>query len=307
MKGLFSGLVFLWLVAFILLASIYFLLHKYDKAIVPQTLKVPNTTDSTSVPRKRSLKPEKIEIDTIKDDIKNCRGVSQKFESGGWFSSGYSVQYHICQEDYEFDKNHRMQLNPSTFSYGSLFTSKTASAINLLKDKFLVLKKDENLNELDLIKTIVESVQNIPYTLVHNGKHDDVRHSYLVNYHDMLRFRMPGGNWNQVGGCVENAEPFGVLGPLEVAYHHMADCDSRTLFLFSVLKSIGYDVVILNSDVEMHSILGVNLQNLKSLFGSAQFKDSSSGKTYTVWETTTNVDPGVYRNFRQKNWYIASY
>ncbi len=70
-----------------------------------------------------------------------------------------------------------------------------------------------------------------------------------------------------------------IYSPVEFIDKFKGDCDTRTVFLYTVLKRYKYDVVILNSDVYGHSILGVNISS------SGRYK-YHNGKRYYTWETT---------------------
>ena len=71
----------------------------------------------------------------------------------------------------------------------------------------------------------------------------------------------------------------GVYSPLEFMSKFKGDCDSRTVFLYTALKRYNYDVVILNSELYRHSILGVIISS------SGRYK-YYNGKRYYTWETT---------------------
>ena len=72
-------------------------------------------------------------------------------------------------------------------------------------------------------------------------------------------------------------------------------------FFIQSLKKFGYDVIILNSDVYGHSILGLNI------LSSGRYK-SYLGKRYYTWETTSegwmlgDLPPDVSN---MSNWYVA--
>ena len=72
----------------------------------------------------------------------------------------------------------------------------------------------------------------------------------------------------------------GLFTPVEFMTHYYGDCDTRTLFLYSILKYWGVEVVILGSDLYAHSMLGVNLPS------SGKYKNYL-GKRYYFWETTS--------------------
>jgi|GEM_PF-4948495 len=297
-----------WVLAILVLISIFYFLHENDKLFVPQSLHVPDSIDTMSVPRStKPTDPEVADIDSVRlDSTIECRKKFMTLSSTRYLLMKKSITYFVCEEMYNQDVTHRSSLSGGGSSlYNKLLTKENWQISNEIASKFTQLAKDEDLDQLELIKIIVNTVQEIPYTLVHPFRHDEVSGGIFSRIHNRLSFTNPGGEWGFVGGCAESVEPFGVFSPLEVAYHHMADCDSRTLFLFAVLRSIGYDVVILNSDVEGHSILGVNLQNLASFFGNAGLVDKKSNKKYLVWETTSEMDPGFYPQFNVDDWYIA--
>ena len=58
------------------------------------------------------------------------------------------------------------------------------------------------------------------------------------------------------------------------------DCDTRTLFLYGLLKHEGYDVVIFGSEKYRHSILGIDLPILAPNYKWV------NGTKYYLWETT---------------------
>lgn len=93
----------------------------------------------------------------------------------------------------------------------------------------------------------------------------------------------------------------GVYSPLEFMSKFKGDCDSRTVFLYTALKRYNYDVVILNSELYAHSILGVNISS------SGRYK-YYNGKRYYTWETTNRgwrlgMLPPDYSNMNY--WHVA--
>ena len=72
----------------------------------------------------------------------------------------------------------------------------------------------------------------------------------------------------------------GLFAPVEFMSKYYGDCDTRTLFLYAILKEWGFDVVILGSDFYKHSMLGVNLP-----YKGGAYK-TYLGKRYYFWETT---------------------
>lgn len=83
---------------------------------------------------------------------------------------------------------------------------------------------------------------------------------------------------NNPNSC-EGKVPFGVKAPGELIGNLKGDCDTRTLFLYTILSHFGYDVVILNSEYYKHSIIGLNAPSI------GIFK-VIGGVRYFIWETT---------------------
>jgi hypothetical protein len=78
----------------------------------------------------------------------------------------------------------------------------------------------------------------------------------------------------------EPFQKFGIKTPAEFLRNLKGDCDTRTLFLFGLLKKAGYDVAIYGSDYYGHSVLGINL-NIE-----APHYKIYNNKKYYLWEVT---------------------
>ena len=72
----------------------------------------------------------------------------------------------------------------------------------------------------------------------------------------------------------------GIYTPVEFMAYYQGDCDTRTVFLYTVLKKYNYDVVILDSEAYKHSMIGINISS------SGKYK-YYNGKRYYTWETTS--------------------
>lgn len=171
---------------------------------------------------------------------------------------------------YQFDKN------------------KLKSIYDLLSN----IKDENNLERLVFLEVIVSMVQNLDYTLILEQNCDDIYSSGLKELIDMI---------NSGIEC-KSPHAFGIKTPTEFLATLDGDCDTRTLALYTILKHFDYDVVILNSDAYMHSMLGVNIDGVSGAFKTYR------GKKYYFWETT-NIDyPIGYlpRNIgNTNNWYVA--
>jgi hypothetical protein len=145
--------------------------------------------------------------------------------------------------------------------------------------------QEYNLIQSDVLNMTVSMVQNIPYTLIHNGSHLDIEAaekknggSFINGYH-----KNPNNNPYErdlFGGCQSNVEPCGVYSPAEFASHLRGDCDTRTVFLYTLLKNMNFDVAIANGPG--HSMLVTS--NLPKN-PAAKFL-IYKGQKYYFWETT---------------------
>ncbi|MCB0634414.1 MAG: hypothetical protein R2824_02455 [Saprospiraceae bacterium] len=156
--------------------------------------------------------------------------------------------------------------------------------------------RSKKLDRAGAAEFVVASIQNIPYTLVHDHSHEAVQ-----NPQTFIDLGAPAGQANklsqkfkelhqnigslhplaQPGGCLENID-YGMVTPIEMYINKMGDCDSRSTALYLVLKKLGYDVIMLGSDVHQHALLGLNLPGAN--YGNVFY--TYRGKKYYIWETT---------------------
>lgn len=133
--------------------------------------------------------------------------------------------------------------------------------------------RSRNLNREQFAQMVVTCVQDIPYALVHQGTCDEFDRMApgLVSDHNRKTCQ-PGIR-------------FGVQGPAEFMYNLKADCDTRALFLYTVLRHFGYDTAVLISNHYSHSVLG-----LAQPAASSSYVEQS-GHRYYAWETTATGFP----------------
>lgn len=151
--------------------------------------------------------------------------------------------------------------------------------------------KEEKLDTKEFADMIVTSIQNIPYTLVHEFSHkeaDEMWGGYISEYHE------------EGGPCLDKIK-FGLQSPVEFMANAKGDCDTRSVYLYLILTYFDYDVVVLASDVYGHAILGI-AGNYKGKY--VKYK----GTKYFGWETTaTGYSPGMmaadYGNMN--HWYVS--
>lgn len=130
------------------------------------------------------------------------------------------------------------------------------------------IQENKTLSQKEKLEAIITSVQEIPYYLIHENSCsiDASRSSFSRDYHSK----------NQP--C-ESSKKFGLALPSEFSANFKGDCDTRSLYLFMVLKMLGYDAAILISEAYAHAILGINIP------GQGKYI-RHRGKKYLTVETT---------------------
>ena len=166
------------------------------------------------------------------------------------------------------------QMNPEglTSFWGELYAQmaqESGPKLDLILDAFYQIYLQQPMSAELFAEMVVSCIQNIPYALVFQDPCQAPE-----NYQGWVQELL-----NECPDCCLGDQPFGLQTPLGFMQNLKGDCDTRTVFLFSVLSAFNYDVAILNSDVYRHSILGLNLPS------AGQYK-LFQGKKYLVWETT---------------------
>lgn len=208
------------------------------------------------------------------------------------------LAFELCTEVAKKAGAYRKTL-PYTSEQGiySALADNDSAALHPLVARFRQTLKARDMNYLDGLRFVVGAIQAIPYTLVLNNNPVyrcpcSMGGTY---YEDDCRVR------SDRRGCCNDVEPYGVYSPLEFALRKTGDCDTRTLFAYAVLSALNYDITILNSDAEGHSILGV--YSPKAL-GNGAFIRGKNGKKYYIWELTGPANPGIYTyNSSIDSWY----
>lgn len=163
--------------------------------------------------------------------------------------------------------------------YKNLLDQNTTYLDNVISEYKAIIKK-KNLDETAAADMIVTSVQNIPYCLVHDLTHKQAEISF-------------GGfitEWHQKGGACLELIKYGLQSPTEFMGNFMGDCDTRSVMLYHVLNSLGYNTVIMTSDEYGHAIIGIS----GNYRGKSKVHD---GLKYYAWETTyPGYEPGVLSN-----------
>ncbi len=148
--------------------------------------------------------------------------------------------------------------------------------------------KKYQLNYRQFAEMVMASVQEIPYVLVHPETCYKAKQwgGFMSTYHEEGKECLPEIR-------------FGLTSPTEFLYNFKGDCDTRTVFLYTILAHFGYDVAIFVSNT--HCLLGIHLPNVYGDYLTYK------GKKYFFWETTAKgFVPGVLPNeFKNDFWNIA--
>jgi hypothetical protein len=197
----------------------------------------------------------------------------------------HQIEFRIHKLDLKKSENNRItsdRVDITNFNdYGNILYSKLFyHDKKLLKDLINKLKleiKKNNLDYFDAIELVCSSIQYIPYTLIlgDNGK-CPCKLSF-GNFSAYCRVQSDGR------GCCSQILPFGVYSPLEFACLKTGDCDTRALLAYTFLKDMGFDIAVMVSEKESHSVLGIYLPNA----GNYSYGTNQNGKKYALWELTS--------------------
>jgi hypothetical protein len=134
-----------------------------------------------------------------------------------------------------------------------------------LQDSIIAFANKNGLQKADLIYTIVSMVQDIQYNYILQDDSCAVHQDFP---------------------CL-GMESYGILPPVSFMYTLSGDCDTRTVLLFTILKNLGYDPIIVNSAQYGHSMLAVDIPSEGDYF-------IHKGRKFYFWETTaTGWGPGM--------------
>ncbi len=223
-------------------------------------------------------------------------------------SNRLRFNYQICDSSYYICKSLRENLR---LKYNEVRNEHFLTAQNdlpFLQPFISQLRDSINIRKLSKLNAaiyVVSFIQHIPYTLVHGNSHSEMEDfkfyqsqfgfnkaqakamaANIRRLHYSMKHIVP---LDQVGGCAEETNPNGYFSPVEFLYHHMGDCDTRTLLLHTILKELGFDILELVSDHYGHAILAINLD---IPYGLHHFM--YLGKKYYLWETTDVHLPGIH-------------
>lgn len=160
--------------------------------------------------------------------------------------------------------------------YLSAASKRDSASLTHLYSEMNTLGYNYKLTRKGFAEMLITLVQDIPYTLIVDSNCDPslYRDNFIRKY-------------LQEGKQCYGYQRFGLLNPAEFTGTLLGDCDTRTLFLYTLFKHFDYDVIILGSQKYGHSILGINLPY-------HGIHKKVEGKSYFVVETTAQgMYPGI--------------
>lgn len=232
--------------------------------------------DSITIFPNDTIKNEE-KIDTVQENK-----IDFVWEWVDYKSKKHKINFQLPES--AIDKINRIRDNISIgyfFSDTKLYSDLATSSkpyVNVLVEKMKVDMKNKEINGYqEVMDYVVSSIQYIPYTLVD----DEFRCpcNFGGVYYKNQCEPLPKGN-----GCCNNIKPFGVFAPAEFLIKKTGDCDTKALFAFLILKSLGYDVAVIVGSVGdgYHAMLGVSTP--KPVVRTSYV--SHNGKIYYPWEVT---------------------
>lgn len=195
--------------------------------------------------------------------------------------TAYVLIFKVKKNDYLFSKSQR--INSENYS-GALYAEMFMTDNRFLEDMINSYKgiiQNKGLNPYESLEMIVTSIQSIPYTYVLNGN------PKCGEAENISKRKIPAENCTvstSPCGCCDNVIPFAVYSPVEFAVQQTADCDTRSLFAYTILKRLGFDVAIMSSREEWHSVLGVSVPNVP---GDGKRGNIGNARNYFLWELTS--------------------
>jgi hypothetical protein len=212
-----------------------------------------------------------------------CRSSEKNWRWSSLDGGTYEMSFPVCRELYDRSVRSRENIpypeyELSDFEYAHYIYLKLLNSVEFptseLAEGYKKIIEETGMDYMGALNLIISSIQAIPYTLIINENCP-----FVLNG---VRYVNTCAPLESGQGCCGNVQPFGVYSPMEFLYHEAGDCDTRTVFAYSVLNKLGFDAVVING--EEHSMLAVYLPRTPEA-GSDYIKDQR-GKKYYIWELT---------------------
>lgn len=198
-------------------------------------------------------------IDSSSYDITQFREWQDYYANQAFCSS-----YHVTAVNAGDAAQFRNNLEPNYYMgdvefWGEIYRQLYESnryALQDVQDSLQQLSITRQLDRAALARTVVAMVQDMPYEFV-----------------------MPDNCEGRTSAPCNPGVKFGIYSPLEFLYTTKGDCDTRTVLLYTLLKNLGFDPLIINSTQYGHSMLALDIPSSGDDF-------EYEGRRYAYWETT---------------------
>lgn len=254
---------------------------------IPKILVSDNTIKELPKP-----KLEKIITDSGQDTIfrfsKNWKDYKGNNYSGKYFA--YKSQYNASRS-LKRNLSHSPNANNYNFVIHKLKEFDKEKLVGLY-NMFDSIAVDKKLNKIQFADMVISFVQDYNYSLILPEECNPQLYS-----DNFIQSYLSKGN----AVCVPN-EPFGLMTPMEVLVTSNADCDSRTLLIYTILSKYGYDLIVLSSEIYGHSLIAINLP-----YNGRNYYLFENQK-FALVETTVRSSPPAYISneiANMNNWYIS--
>ncbi len=257
------------IVFWVLAAIIGFLFLPYFKNGVYDNKKLEEWVKAFDTIQPVPINDTLIEVDTSNNITKYAFKVWDWNDFNG---KHHSIKFKYKVGSLESAENNRL----ANANYGPLYELDKLILVDLIQQMKKYIKGN-NLDYMNALEYVCSSIQDIPYTLILNEINGCPCEQPFGSFSANCKVQSDGR------GCCDDVMPFGVYSPFEFVYKETGDCDTRALLAFTILKEMGFDVAVMVSDSESHSVLGVaNIGGAGNSYGTNLF-----GKKYYLWELTS--------------------
>jgi hypothetical protein len=188
-----------------------------------------------------------------------------------------TIRFTHHKDAFEKSEQNREKINFPNFNvYQNLYEHDKLLLADFI-EQFRIQIKQRKMDYFQSLNFVCSSIQYIPYTLILDDEKCPCQTDF--GYFD--------GDCGELNsrGCCDNVSPLAVYAPVEFVMKKTGDCDTRSLLAFTILKELGFDVAIMVSESERHSVLGIATPPHRS--GSIDFGINKFGKKYYLWELTS--------------------
>ena len=215
------------------------------------------------------LKIQQALIPDCVDGFELVIGSSDHFHQRQWefndFSRSFCSSYY-SQEQVSQDcagRREKLDLDEQDYEefWGEVYLQLARDSrgyIDFIVDSLGLIAEQEQLSRSEIAELVVTFVQDIPY-------------SFIIGS-DCESFETDGKP------CLGNVA-LGILSPYEFVHSLYGDCDTRSVFLYAVLKEMEFDPMIVISYEYAHAMLALNVP------ASGDYLIYNRNKYY-FWETT---------------------